>query len=363
MTISLKERDRRYQSFRTLMEKEQLSIILAASNAMCTGHVRYFSNYATYFGPTYVVFPKEENPSLFVFGEIQSQLASRQWIKDSRYGSARPEVVFKRIKELDYRNKRIGLVGVDHISFKMYEDLQRELISATFVDVTEDIYRLRMIKSEEEQESARQSALVSDRLFSRIKEVAKPGMRECDLYAEMEYFVRRQKVEDAFDLIASGPFPIAPSMNPSERIIETNDNILVELTPRYEGYYTQLTGIHSLAAPSSRMKEFIDIMSAAQKTGLALLKPGNRACDIAMAMKQVVEKSGYRMPYRGGHSMGHDLDEPPAIFLEDETVIQPGMIIVVHPSVMDKNGEGTFWGDSYIVTETGWERLNTAFSN
>jgi len=364
MTISLNERDRRYRSFKTLMEKEQLSILLVASNAMFTGHVRYFSNYATYFGPTYVVFPRDENPTLFVFGEIQSQLASRLWIKDSRYGSGRPDVVLKRIKELDYRNKRIGLVGVDHISFKMYEHLQRELPSATFIDVTQDVLKLRMIKSEEEQGLARQSASIADRLFARIKEVAAPGMRECDLYAEMEYFVRKQKVEDTFDLIASGPFPIAPSMNPSERMLEPDDNVLVELTPRYEGYYTQLTGVHSLSAASPQMQEFLDIVFAAQKAALAFLKPGNRACDGARAMKQVIEKSGYRMPYRGGHSLGHDLDEPPpAIILEDETVIKPGMIIIIHPSVMDKNGEGTFFGDSYIVTETGWERLNTAFSH
>jgi hypothetical protein len=35
---------------------------------------------------------------------------------------------------------------------------------------------------------------------------------------------------------------------------------------------------------------------------------------------------------------------------------------VIHPCVMDKNGEGVFCGDSYLVTETGWERLNTTFS-
>jgi len=186
-------------------------------------------------------------------------------------------------------------------------------------------------------------------------------MSEFDLYAEMEYFVRRQGVEDAFNLITSGRFPVAPSRTPSERIIEPEDNILVELTPRYDGYYTQLTGVHSLKVPSPRMREFLDIALAAQKSGLEFVKPGNRACDVARAMKEVIEKAGYTMPYRGGHSMGHDLDEPPAIVLEDKSVIKPGMIIVVHPSVMDKNGEGTFFGDSYLVTEAGWERLNNTF--
>jgi Xaa-Pro dipeptidase len=110
------------------------------------------------------------------------------------------------------------------------------------------------------------------------------------------------------------------------------------------------------------MKEFLDIALTAQKAGLDFLKPGNRACDVARSMKEVIDKAGYAMPYRGGHSMGHDLDEPPVIMVEDKTVLQPGMTIVVHPSVMDKNGEGVFAGDSYLVTEAGRERLNEALS-
>jgi Xaa-Pro aminopeptidase len=89
------------------------------------------------------------------------------------------------------------------------------------------------------------------------------------------------------------------------------------------------------------------------------MKPGNRASDVAKAMKELVEKAGYSYPYRGGHGMGHDLDEPPAIVPEDDTTLRSGMTLVIHPCVMDKNGEGVFLGDSYLITDTGWERLNT----
>jgi hypothetical protein len=29
---------------------------------------------------------------------------------------------------------------------------------------------------------------------------------------------------------------------------------------------------------------------------------------------------------------------------------------------MDKNGEGVFLGDSYLITDTGWERLHTGLN-
>jgi Xaa-Pro aminopeptidase len=362
MALSLDERDRRYQAIRTMMDEKGFSILLVASNAMWTGHVRYFSNYPPHFGYAYVVFPKEGTPTLFVFSKIQERVAKERWVKDSRQTSNYPESIVARIKELDHKGKKIGLVGVENMSFTIFEHLKKELSSVTFVDATKEIFNLRMIKSAEEQALARECAQITDGLYARVKEVTKAGVSEFDIYAEMDYFMRKKGVESAFNLIASGPFPVAPFLSPSQRVLAPEDSLLVELTPRYEGYYTQLVMVRPLSEPSQRMKEFLEIALAAQKAGLKLMKPGNRAHDVAKAMRDFIEKAGYSYPYRGGHGMGHDVDEPPAIVVEDETILRSGMTIVIHPCVMDKNGEGVFLGDSYLVTDTGWERLNTTLS-
>lgn len=363
MKLSIEERDRRWSAIRAMMEEKDYSVLIAASNAMWTGHVRYFSNYPPHFGYAYVVFPKDGTPTQFVFSKIQEQVASKRWIADTRQSSNYAETIVKRVKECQYTNGRIGLVGVENISFVNYEYLKKELSDATFVNATRDIFNLRMIKSEEEQSIARECARITDRLFARVKEVAKAGMREFDVYAEMDYFMRKEGVESAFNLITSGPYPVAPFLSPSERVVQGEDSLLLELTPRYEGYYTQLTGYVHIGAPNSRMKRFLEVGFGAQKAGLELLKPGNRAKDVALAMKKVVEEAGYSYPYRGGHAMGHDLDEPPAVVPEDETLLKPGMIVVIHPCLMEANGEGVFIGDSYLITQTGWERLNTTFSD
>jgi len=362
MALSLNERDRRYQAIRAMMDEKGFSILVVASNAMWTGHVRYFSSYPPHFGYAYVVFPRREAPTQFVFSKIQEQVAKGRWIEDSRQSSNYREDIAKRIKELDYKGKKIGLVGVENISFTILDYLKKELPSVTFVDATKEIFNLRMIKSAEEQALARECARIADQLYGRVKEVTKVGINEFDIYAEMDYFMRKKGIESAFNLIGSGRFPVAPFLSPSKRVLVPEDNLLVELTPRYEGYYTQLTVLVHLAEPNQRMKEFINIELAAQKEGLKLMKPGNRASDVARAMKDFIEKTGYSYPYRGGHGMGHDLDEPPAIVLEDDTLLRPGMTIVIHPCVMDKNGEGVFIGDSYLITETGWERLNTGLN-
>lgn len=64
-------------------------------------------------------------------------------------------------------------MGVENISFKIFPCLKKELPSVTFIAATGEIFNLCMIKSEEEQVLIRQCARISDRLFQRVKEVAK----------------------------------------------------------------------------------------------------------------------------------------------------------------------------------------------
>lgn len=364
MILSRSERERRYRLIKGMMEERNVSILIVASSAVLPGNVRYFSCFAPHSGYAYVVFPKEGEPTQFVRSKIQEQIASKAWIKDSRFASYNyGEALTKRIKELDYRGSMIGLVGADIIPFQIYQRLQNEFPSVAFVDVTKEISDLRMIKSEEEFSLSRQCARIADELFERMREVAEVGMSEFDVYAEMDYFLRKHHVEAAFNLIETGRFPIAPYLFPSEKVLGNDDSLLLELTPRYQGYYTQLTVVFPVKDPNPRMTKLLGIASAAQRAGLEFLKPGNRVGEVARAMKDVVEKAGFFMPYRGGHSLGLEHTEPPAVVPEDETTIRPGMTLVVHPSVVDKNGEGVFCGDSYLVTHNGWERLNTSFLN
>ena len=363
MLLTFEERDRRYREFRKKMDEADLSVLVVASNAMFTGYVRYFTAYPAFYGYTYLVFPREGTPTLFVMSKIQEQIACKRWVSDSRQSSNYAVDVVKRIRELGGEGQRIGLVGVENISFGNFEYFSKEMPGATFVNFNREISGMRMVKSAEEQGIARQCAKITDALYERVKEVARPGASEYDVYAEMDYFMRKRGVETAFNLITTAKYPVAPLLTPSDHVLQEGESLLLELTPRWEGYYTQIAVVTPMGEPDAKLKRFFEVGAAAQKLGVEALKPGNRACDVAVVMKEYIEKAGYRYLYRGGHSMGHDLDEPPAITPEDKTVLKPGMMLVVHPCVMDANGDGVFLGDSHLITEAGSEPLNRTVLN
>jgi len=360
VVLTQNERDRRYKLIRAMMKKNDLAALIVSSNASYPGHVRYFSNYRPHSGYAYVVFPYSGKPTIFVRSGIQQQVAAQRWIQDSIYSPNPAEAIEKRLKKLNCHNKKIGIVGSENFSYKIYNHLIQAFPSVSFIDATKEIFNIRMIKSDEELGIARRCALLTDRLFDHVKDITRAGMKENDVYAEIEFFMRKRGIENSFNLITSGLFPIAPYVVPSSRVLRQKDILMLELTPQYQGFYTQLTLPHPITKFTTKMKKFMEIALTALDAGLDNLKPGNTASSVEVAMKKVIAKAGYHMPYRGGHSLGHEHAEPPVLTIGDETILKPGMTLVVHPSVTNKNNEGVFLGDTYIVTETGWERLHTS---
>ena len=106
MPLSLEERDRRHHRIRTMMEEKGLSVLVVASSAMWTGHVRYFSNYVASYGYIYLVFPKEGDPTQFVFTKAMAEVASRGWVVDSRQSPDPADAIVGRVKELGYGRYR-----------------------------------------------------------------------------------------------------------------------------------------------------------------------------------------------------------------------------------------------------------------
>jgi Xaa-Pro aminopeptidase len=91
----------------------------------------------------------------------------------------------------------------------------------------------------------------------------------------------------------------------------------------------------------------------------AALRPGVKASDAAAPVKQVGLKAGLNLGVWSGHGIGLDVIEPPAIVSDDDTVLEEGMVISVHPHVLNKDKtNGGHIGDAYVVRKGGGEPLS-----
>ena len=98
----------------------------------------------------------------------------------------------------------------------------------------------------------------------------------------------------------------------------------------------------------------IDMAEAAV---LSVIRPGVKVEEVHTAYAEVIQSSGYEYPFRCGRGTGFSFLEKPQLVFGDKTILQPRMVLAVDDSVSVKKTFRAQVGDSFIVTENGYEPL------
>jgi Xaa-Pro aminopeptidase len=118
--------------------------------------------------------------------------------------------------------------------------------------------------------------------------------------------------------------------------------------------------------PSADQQRIYDVFYEAMEAGIATVRAGVTAHDVAKAQNDVLRRHGfgeYCTPQHTrvrGHALGLHPDETPGLQEGDETVIPEGATIVVHPNTYNPVVGYMVVGDPVIVTAQGSRRLAVA---
>ena len=109
--------------------------------------------------------------------------------------------------------------------------------------------------------------------------------------------------------------------------------------------------------PSPEVRRVIEIAEEAQAAALAAVHPGNTAGDVHAAAFEIVHKNGLvgALRHRTGRGLGSAEMEYPELKVNDPTPLKPGMVLAIEPGIYVKDVAGVRFGDTVLVTETGYE--------
>lgn len=99
-----------------------------------------------------------------------------------------------------------------------------------------------------------------------------------------------------------------------------------------------------------------EVALASQRAALDALRPGVTAESVHAAYAEVIQDAGFEYPFRCGRSTGFSFLEAPQLVTGDTTILRPGMVLAVDGSVSVETFRAQV-GDSFIITEDGWEAL------
>ena len=362
------EREARHRAIHEMIKKDHLMALLLIGDTNVgngfLGDLRYYTDNLIIFGrQVVVVFPQSE-PVLFAGSEIQRQAAIRRSsVKDCRFSEDLVADVAKLLTERGISTGRIGM-NSEMLPLAWYHFLRQELPQIHWVETHDRIMQIRFQRSQEEMETFRKGAVLADGGFEAALQRIRPGVSEYEIVAEIERYARAGGAEAHFTLIGSGKFAFGEDnrlplpYSPSPRRVEEGDSIVMEITPRYEGYWTQLVRTVNVRTPNGDLKKIHQVCRDSIQKGLERFKPGNSVKDVVLAMEAYVTVCGYLFKPPSGHLCGIDGIEA-RVSCQNEMVLEPGTAVILHPTVFTPDGKNSFfWGETYLVNPDGYERLH-----
>ena len=230
-------------------------------------------------------------------------------------------------------------------------------------DGTGLVDKFLMVKLPGELDVLRQAAKLADEGYRIFRDAAVPGRPQFELIAEIEAFFRSRGCPDNFMIMGSGGRDVMAMAPPSERRIAKGDLVTTELTPAVQGYFAQICRTLVVGKATEVQQRAFAVFAEALEAGVAAVQPGARAADVAKAENDVFRKYGLgeyttsQWTRVRGHGMGLFADSKPHILEDVETVLEPGMALIVHPNTYHPEAGYIVLGDAVLVTDSGAEVL------
>jgi Xaa-Pro aminopeptidase len=304
----------------------------------------------------------EESGSVF-FTDVRYDTQAHAEVKGAKVVIARQAVLSAaadRIAAL--RGKRVIAIEADHVTVsdrKRLDDLLPTHLRLK--NASSLVERARMVKDEDELAVIRSAVNLGAKLFDRALAVMRPGVKESDVAAEMEYAARRAGAEEmSFStIIASGERSALPHGRASDKPIKPGGFAVCDFGVILLGYCSDQTRTVWVGSVSEDARVGYEAVLEAQLAAIAAVRPGVSVGEVDGAARKVLRKRGLGryFTHSTGHGVGLEIHEAPRLAAGQKTVLQPGMVITIEPGVYFPGKWGVRIEDMVTVTARGCDVL------
>ncbi|RED47147.1 methionine aminopeptidase type I [Winogradskyella eximia] len=202
-----------------------------------------------------------------------------------------------------------------------------------------------IVKTAEEIELMRQSALIVSKTLGMLAKEIKEGVTTNHLDAIAEEFIRDHGALPGFKGLYDCPSTLLCSVNeavvhglPTDIPLKDGDIVSVDCGSFMNGFYGDHAYTFEIGNVAEETKKLIQITKESLYKGIEQLKIGNRVGDVGFAIQQFTEAEGYGVVRElVGHGLGRKMHEDPEMpnygkrgrgkkFIE-------GMVVAIEPMI------------------------------
>jgi Xaa-Pro aminopeptidase len=219
----------------------------------------------------------------------------------------------------------------------------------------------RMVKDAQEIQRIRSAVLMGASLFERALEVIRPGVKETEVAAAMEYAASAAGAEAMSfpTIVASGERSALPHGRASRAAVPARGFVVCDFGVILTDYCSDMTRTVYVGRPSSGEREAYQAVKEAQQAAIDAVRPGISVSEVDRAARKSLQNSGLAkyFTHSTGHGVGLEIHEAPRVGAGQTEILQPGMVITIEPGVYVPGRWGVRIEDMVVVTEQGCEVL------
>ncbi len=297
---------------------------------------------------------------------------------DSRYIEAaqktalcRASLVTKASKEIKFYFENKGITKIlterERLTVETADFLKKAFRPCRVVPskiLEKKINELRTVKSPEEIDCIKKAQAIAEEAFSHILTFIKPGVTEKSIALELDFYMLSHGAEAlSFETIAvTGKKTSMPHGVPDNTVVKQGDFVTMDFGAVYKGYHSDMTRTVAVGSVSPEQKKIYEIVLAAQKSALEILKKGVPCKTADAAARNIIKEKGYG-EYFGhgtGHGVGIEIHETPNLSPASEAVLESGNIVTVEPGIYIPDKFGVRIEDMALITDEGYQNLTCA---
>ena len=342
------EYDDRLQKTRTEMQARGLDMLIVSDPSNMNWLTGY-DGWSFYVHQCVVVFA-DEPPLWFGRGQDGNGALRTVWMAPDRvvgypdhYVQSTQyhpmEYLAAKLVDAGRGTARIG-VEMDNYWFSAacYAALQQHMPNARFSDATALVNWQRAVKSDQELTYMRQAGQIVSKMHTRIFDSIRPGMRKCDLVADIYDAALRYDPDIGaggdypaiVPLLPSGPDAAAPHLTWDDQPMQTGQGTFFEIAGVVNRHHCPLSRTVFLGKPTQTFIDAEKAVAEGMEAGLDKAVAGNTCQDVAIAFFGVLKKHGIEKDNRTGYPIG--VSYPPdwgertmSLRPGDTTVLQENM--------------------------------------
>ncbi len=219
------------------------------------------------------------------------------------------------------------------------------------------VERARMVKDPQEIEHMRAAARLGASLFEVALKTIRPGIKEVEVAAEIEYAARQAGAEGMSfpTIVASGERSALPHGRASSARIPSRGFVVCDFGVILAGYCSDMTRTVHVGAPGARARQIYSAVRAAQQAAVRAVRPGVILGKVhATARKLLSQKKLVQyFQHSTGHGVGLEIHEAPRIAAAQKEPLGAGMVVTIEPGVYIPGFGGVRIEDMVAVTEQG----------